>query len=1388
MKAPWFLCLMGLLAVPFPGRAQEDPLYRGQRLSQYVQALRHPDGDRRTKAAAALGEMRLPEPAVLAALAAALWDQSHEVRQKAGSALAAMGPAAIPYLARALDDTDPEVRAQAASLLGQLSPGDRAAIPPLIRALSDTEPAVRVQAATALASFGPAARAAVPALTGALQSSSAEVRSAAVRALGCIGAPAQAAVEPLVKVLKEDRRAKAAPRTLEVVEALGRIGPAAREAVPELVETLREEDPTVRVITAWALLAIGAESKTVVPVLASVVDDRELALTKEGPVLQAQAAELLGWIGSEAEAAVPVLVRQMIDRDYPIGGAALQALVRIGDPALPELIRALPRAGETSTKRLILVLKAVGARAVWPLRQTLDHPKAEVRAAAARALAELGRAAQAAVPRLEEALRDPDRTVRLNVAEALLRADRDLNRPALQYLARALKDKDRAHRLESLRILADLGPRAGVAAPAFGAMISDPDVIVSKQASQALSRLGRGGAAAIPIVKQGLGAQGAAQRRTAIETMERLGGEALDIRLFMRALADPEVGVRHSAAAVLGFCGPSAAEAVPALIARLADADEDVRLRAAEALGRIGPEAQAALPALMAEWQNPKAFDAVAGALHGIGPTALPYLVQLLQDRRRPNRDKIARVLANIAAAAGSSVWFEVLADPEPAVRREALEALERATPAFRRCVGPTLAELVLTEHNALVRRRAVKALRESGRAATPVLRGLLRDPDAEARTLAAAALIRWPEHAPAAMPVFLEAMKTHSKPATDCAAGALVELGRAGKSVVPALQLALQDPEDDIRLWAAIALGNVGPVAREAVPALRRALHDGDPHVRLAAVDAWSRIERRPAEALPILLAALTRGERAVSNRAGDMVHVTVEPTFALRRYGPAAIPALLREIYEDNIALDNINKPTVGVLKDLGLEAGEAVPSLIAMLQKTPSQLPPRPRGLASAAERAVWEWIGAEVVLHLPQEEVIETLGSIGPRARDAVPFLIEVLAGKDQVLHAAAAKALARIEPGAAAAVPALQTALREREPIGEAELREVGLGAPKSGFVCSHILLLGDNRWSPSDPWEFSLSGSLEGAIPSDVRSQAAYALGQIGPAARDAVPALREALRTRSSPVFPLAYALWNVSGRADWVVPELVELLNESDTPGEEVFMLLARIGPAAQDAVPTLTQMVVSLYLSNRAYSSRRDYLGQALLAIQTLGWIGPGARPAVPELEKLLDSEWPELRKSAALALWRIDGRARQAVPVLVKVLKGKQPSPSAFAETPEVYPWVRGQAAEALGVIGAEAREAIPALREALHDPNRDLRIAAAAALWRVDGDAATVPPVLLAALRGQDGLMPQTALETLGRLGLRAKAAMPAIRDLLDHDDVSVRHAAAAALRQIRQEP
>jgi HEAT repeat protein len=1377
MKASWLLCLAGLLAVAFPGRAQDDPLYRGKRLSQYVQALRDPDKDQRAKAAIALGEMRLPNPTALAALAAALGDQDAEVRQKAGSALAAIGPNAIPFLIKALEHSNPLVRAVAATSLGQLSPADRAAIRPLIRALRDTEPSVRLQVAAALGHFGAAASAAVPGLIESLQSPSAELRSAAVRALGNIGAPAHPSVPALAAILGKYLKAKSTPRILEVVEALGRIGPAAGAAIPTLVETLKEEDSGARLQACWALLAIGADTSTVVPVLAALLDDAKLAAQKDGPLLQAQAADLLGWIGPDAQAAVPALVRQTISKDYPAGRFALQALVRIGDPALPEVMNAFVRSNEMGRKRLALVLKANGTKAIRWLMPTLAHPQAEVRAAAARVLGELVPTTDALIPRLEALLHDQAMMVRLSAAEALLRADRRLNPAALDCLALALKDKDKAYRLESLRILTNVRPGLNAAAPAFAELVLDSDDQVSDLAWHALVRHGSRNKLALQIARRALWSKVAARRRSALETLPTRGSEGLTVSEMVQALTDPDATVRKAAASRLGFSGTADREAIHSLLRAVKDGDESVRFAAIDALGQIGPAAAPVIPALMAECRDLDSFDRAIEALRRMGPPALPFLSQALQDKTRSNRAGVARALAEIAVKNQSSVWMQPLRDADPAVRCEVPRAVWSAGPAVIRCLWPTLAEAALKDNDVEVRRYTVIALAEIGRQTAPVLRDVLCDPAPEIRILAAKALTQGPEAA-AAVPVFLEALKRHSASDIVSCGQALAQFGPNAKSTVPILQAVLAAPEDDIRLWAALALGRIGPAARDAVPALRRALADGSPEVRLAVADAWTRIEKRPREALPVLLEALKRGDETAGSRLDHEVNFRIQPGDALCRYGPAVTPALIRMIPDDEFESSDLRKRLAAVFQRLGPEAQEAVPRLTALLQRNRFQMPPFPRKPSGLSQdELIREYFRVGVPAG-PDEDMIQALGNIGPKAAEAVPVLMKVLTGKDRSLHSAAANTLARIGPAAASAAPALEAALQEREPIGESELREVNL--------CLFILLSlrrDDDIslvWFDTSSWEFTLPESLEWTIPRNVRSQAAYALAQIGPSAQKTIPALRHALQTRSGPPFPLAYALWNISGNADWVIPVLVDLLQTSEQPKEELFILLARIGPRAQEAVPALHNII-------KQYFADPDHFGlrcPLIAAIQTVGWIGPAAQAVIPDLDRLLQTKEDELRETAAVALWRIERKTRQAISVLIPLVKGERP-PGGTSE--EVPLWARIAAAEALGRMGAEAKVAIPVLREAFQSPNGHFRVAAAAAFWSLEDNAKLALPILQTALHDRDGWVRTKAVESLACLGARASPAIPCLQDLLEDDDVILRQAARAALKQIRRE-
>ena len=105
-------------------------------------------------------------------------------------------------------------------------------------------------------------------------------------------------------------------------------------------------------------------------------------------------------------------------------------------------------------------------------------------------------------------------------------------------------------------------------------------------------------------------------------------------------------------------------------------------------------------------------------------------------------------------------------------------------------------------------------------------------------------------------------------------------------------------------------------------------------------------------------------------------------------------------------------------------------------------------------------------------------------MGPRAKAAVPALIALLKDRTSVECYEAAGALGRIGSAAATAVPALVEMLQERQEIGLPTLML------EPGFYCQ--------------------LGSPVKVVPAFV---AVTVLGAIGPAAKPAIPALKEAVK-----------------------------------------------------------------------------------------------------------------------------------------------------------------------------------------------------------------------------------------------------------------------------------
>ncbi|HUL76791.1 MAG TPA: HEAT repeat domain-containing protein [Vicinamibacteria bacterium] len=152
-----------------------------------------------------------------------------------------------------------------------------------------------------------------------------------------------------------------------------------------------------------------------------------------------------------------------------------------------------------------------------------------------------------------------------------------------------------------------------------------------------------------------------------------------------------------------------------------------------------------------------------------------------------------------------------------------------------------------------------------------------------------------------------------------------------------------------------------------------------------------------------------------------------------------------------------------------------------------------------------------------------------------------------------------------------------------------------------------------------------------------VRHAAAQALSQIGTRAEDRS---RLVSRLTSPDPYVLAFAAWslgNLGAEARDAVADLARALARDET-NAVVAAALARIGPAAAGAVPTLVEAL------------RSDNADRRWRAARTLGRIGPPAVEAVPALTAALADPLVTVRRHAARALGRLGPEARPAAAAL------------------------------------------------------------------------------------------------------------------------------------------
>ena len=148
-----------------------------------------------------------------------------------------------------------------------------------------------------------------------------------------------------------------------------------------------------------------------------------------------------------------------------------------------------------------------------------------------------------------------------------------------------------------------------------------------------------------------------------------------------------------------------------------------------------------------------------------------------------------------------------------------------------------------------------------------------------------------------------------------------------------------------------------------------------------------------------------------------------------------------------------------------------------------------------------------------------------------------------------------------------------------------------------------------------------------------------------------------------------------------------------------------------------------------------------------------------PFKPVLLEALKSEKAQYRWMAAEELGKIGEDAKYAVEPLIHKLKDKDAT-------------VRRYSAEALGKIGHDAKDAVPELIATLNDEDEWVRIKTIDALGSIGIADDDVVRVLIELLTDESNSIRKRAVRSLTKFGPKAKAAVPALKDILEQRWIS----------------
>lgn len=320
-------------------------------------------------------------------------------------------------------------------------------------------------------------------------------------------------------------------------------------------------------------------------------------------------------------------------------------------------------------------------KAIPALLRALKDEQYAVRLAVVRAMGQIRSNLKGVSRALTRTLaKDPDYRVRGAAAHALAAIPFQVSL-VVSALQRALKDKHMNVRLDVVKALGTMGPKAHPVVPALALLLDSKSLFVQASVIQTLGKIGPKAKQAIPAIlrsvkRAGSGSVGIPAR--AAQAFVAFGPQT--IPTVTKLLSSQHHDTRVFAFETLGRFGPRAAGSVPVLT-RLLKKWKSVQMVLRTA-ARIGPKA---LPVILYALRQKRAFGLQQGAVKALalmGPKAksvVPELCQMLHDANVfvQIREGVARALGKIGEKAAIPALTRALRGREVGIQRAAAGALK---------------------------------------------------------------------------------------------------------------------------------------------------------------------------------------------------------------------------------------------------------------------------------------------------------------------------------------------------------------------------------------------------------------------------------------------------------------------------------------------------------------------------------------------------------------------------------------------------------------------------------------------------------------------------------------------------------------------------------------